>query len=98
MSNWRPEEWRNPYTVNPQLKDYPKNAFEQGADAMLEAIKQTGEHYGDIDAPYKTVGVLKQVRESGTIVFIPDKEVNHERKDNRFITSSILRGVLGICS
>jgi len=39
-NSWRPEGWENPYTVNPQLKDYPKNAFEQGADAMLKAISE----------------------------------------------------------
>lgn len=54
MSKWRPEGWENPYTVNPQLKDYPKNAFEQGADAMLEAVCKEIEK---VENPYRDKGI-----------------------------------------
>ena len=43
MSNWRPEGWRNHYTSGElcSIQDsiYGERAFEQGADAMLEAIR-----------------------------------------------------------
>jgi len=72
MSDWRPEGWKNPYMgkVGGDLG----NVYQAGADAMLEAIKQTGEHYSQVDAPYKTIAVLNHIKQSGWLVFIPDGE------------------------
>jgi len=68
--NWRPEGWENPHTGF-----YPTSeTFEEGADAMLEALKTLGQHYDDIEAPYRTIGVLKEIKEPGTLVFIPDND------------------------
>lgn len=35
MAIWRPPNWNNPYAPSPEF-----NAFEEGADAMLEALKK----------------------------------------------------------
>ena len=45
--SWRPEDWSNPYEREPDiLEGHPtyqeERAFEEGADAMLEALKQMG--------------------------------------------------------
>lgn len=88
MPKWRPEGWKNPYPVLDGLDEgtldsledilpavsaeMVHNAFEASADAMLEALKTLGQHYDDIEAPYRTIGVLKEIKEPGTLVFIPD--------------------------
>ena len=58
---WRPEGWDNPYTID---KDYESGlqgvAYEAGADAILEALRETGIHF-------KVSSI--------TLVTIPDEEV-----------------------
>lgn len=36
MSIWRPQDWKNPFNKSP----IEANAFEDGADAMLAAIRK----------------------------------------------------------
>jgi hypothetical protein len=74
MSNWRPESWKNEH-ITPNTKEpiYPEyQVFGAGGDAMLEALRKLGKHYNDVEAPYKTVGILMEIKERGTLVFIPD--------------------------
>jgi len=85
MNNWRPEDWNPDYTItlledanSGDVAQYTnvivKSAYEAGADAMLEALKELGKYYNDVEAPCKTIAVLQEIKERGWLVFIPDKE------------------------
>jgi hypothetical protein len=72
------------------LTERDKNLFEAGADAMLEAILKTGQYISNqVDKKYFNATVIQngtinqdslilarslKKGESGTLVFIPDKE------------------------
>ena len=72
---YRPKNWKNPFkgvkwTGDDHLVD---DAYEAGADAILEALKERGKYntagYGTTDFP--------QARE-GWFVFIPDEQVKKD--------------------
>ena len=71
MSNYRPKDWKNPYENHGAVLKEMGNeiAFEVGADAMLEKLKDNGtftygHHSPDID----------DQEISGYWVFIPNEE------------------------
>lgn len=77
---WRPNDWKNPH--NPEANIFPDevswtcvrrehNAFEAGADAMLEGLKKLGKHT-DGTAPTLSIDVL--LGQSGYLILIPDKK------------------------
>jgi hypothetical protein len=92
MSKWRPEGWLNPYTIpiysNKILTEIEikavynsqrgePGAFEAGADAILEALRQRGFHV-DNDASFTSLGehaTLSNKGNTGDYIFIPDDEV-----------------------
>ena len=44
--SWRPESWKNPYPIwvnSNEKRSVLHTAFEEGADAMLKAIEESGE-------------------------------------------------------
>ena len=66
MNGWRPEGWENPHSVALQF-----DAFEAGADTMLDALKEKG--------AWMTPGQMKLLAPDrkypyGYIVFIPEKK------------------------
>ena len=80
---YRPKDWKNPYTeenseiaIIVESGPMPDEAFEAGADAMLEGLKEEGiftygaGHYPDIEVP-------KEV--SGYWCFIPDEAEEYEQ-------------------
>ena len=86
---WRPDGWENPYYQEDggHLKSgedkYCYNAYEAGADAMLEVLRGNGLH----DAFYKNKNhevsnksgrplyiPVRNVPLIGTVIFIPDEE------------------------
>lgn len=84
MKSWRPEGWGNPYPDGTevvltekhliQAMEYPQSNYEvydAGADAMLDALRKTGEHRESkwVD---DTFGLHTEI--AGTLVFIPDDE------------------------
>jgi len=72
MSNWRPEGWENPHTGF-----YPTSeTFEEGADAMLEAISEKIEKYGRIKSYWVKAGSKKGKKEL-TRLTIADMEQAH---------------------
>jgi hypothetical protein len=80
MKTWRPEGWDNPYSEDKKLtkpwtewfQSDAEIAYEGGAAAMLEALKKQGQYYNDVEAPYKTVAVLKTIEKPCWLVLIPD--------------------------
>jgi hypothetical protein len=87
MTKWRPEGWENPYPTMQQMREFHadkaffydpqcRNAFDAGADAMLEALKQQfdSEHLES----YQTHNMCNGC--PGTWVFIPDEEVTNESR------------------
>lgn len=67
MSNWRPDNWENPYGKDQPKVRYmaiainnPGNAYEAGAQDIINYLRQSG--YRLKSAP-------------GLLVFIPDDEV-----------------------
>ena len=86
---YRPKDWKNPYepdgceVSSNQMIDAGEiehNAFEAGADAMLEALKKQGvtdEFYRNEDGEVCNrsgmhLYVLANPTARGTVVFIPD--------------------------
>lgn len=70
--NWRPEGWQTLKAKNYPLHCFTPDdcvgmAFEAGADAILEALKQTGTPTGLKYTAYAN-------DRKGWLVFIPDKE------------------------
>ena len=78
---YRPKEWENPYqggwarddegSLYPITQDAESDAFEAGADAMLEALK------GKKDSEYwkaKWEEICLKPPVNGWLVFIPDEE------------------------
>lgn len=71
MTNWRPEGWENPYLTDvfdPKYESpmmYEHDAFEEGADAMLEALK---------NLPRQSFVSTTPVIKSGFYIFIPDNK------------------------
>lgn len=78
--SWRPDRWDNPYpdltekaltekyllrAMEEQKSNY--EIFEAGADAMLGALRKTGDHYEVGRATLKV-----EIKEAGRLVIIPD--------------------------
>ncbi len=61
---WRPKGLTNPY---PALGSPPFNAFEEGVDAVLEALKKRGEYCRNHSSHPGNEGL-------GWLVLIPDDE------------------------
>lgn len=91
--NWRPEivKWEQAFieaveTHNTAIRggNYGRILFEAGADAMLEALKNTGVHIDENQNPLNTTvgGILDFFNkcERGWLVFIPDEEKNARAK------------------
>lgn len=83
---WRPDEWDNPCVA---IGECPQNLcsplghakiYEAGADAMLEALRKSGQRFGAAHNPF-----TGEWREAFIQVNIPEG-VKNERK--RFKTSS----------
>lgn len=91
--SWQPEGWSNPYILIPTTAAPDKRtqteheralavAYEEGADALLAALRKTGtkakagqEHYLTPHVPaYRTKGrrYLVVPHGNGCLVFIPD--------------------------
>jgi hypothetical protein len=78
MTNkWRPEGWKNPHSnLGIRTKNHKKfDAFESGADAMLEALMKDGTHVKR--GMYVKHGmwgedVYGMIQTSGIAVIIPD--------------------------
>lgn len=64
--NWRPKGWKNPYREE-DWQEQEKEIFENGADAMLKALREMG---GD---PKKMLG-LNNLFQNHRVVFIPNEE------------------------
>ena len=82
MKRYRLKDWKNPYTeenseiaIIVESGPMPDEAFEAGADAMLEGLKKEGTHQPSewIDDTFglHTTG-------AGTLVFIPDEGTKEE--------------------
>ncbi len=79
---WRPEGWKNPYNDIPGARPMaipigsPVNAFEAGAEAMLEVLRKRGVHV-DHNSSFSSVQehwTLRNSDNTGTYIFIPDDE------------------------
>ena len=89
MSKWRPDKWRNPhggisYTGDkPRSTDYDRDigkfdAFEAGADAMLEALRKQGIHVTESPWSFYRRNEANEYQfigedRPGVIVIIPDE-------------------------
>ncbi len=81
--SWRPPHWENPYPEDIRNGRTYASAriWEDGADAMLEALKAKGTRWdGKTDIIEDTFGlhpirlpVLDIKKAAGTLVFIPDE-------------------------
>lgn len=91
--SWRPNNWPNPYKHGDSVQawDVPEaydgvqdeeyNAYEAGADAMLEALKMNGIYgFEDASFPYDASVVIPLhynedpvFAKSGWLVFIPEE-------------------------
>lgn len=69
MKHWRPEDWKNP--TPDLLNDIAYDAYEDGADAILEALRKHGEY---TDGMASTLSINVRPEQKGWLVFIPDKE------------------------
>ena len=82
----RPNNWKNPHRAMEnipfadlfdahmrQKSDDRYRAYEAGADAILEALKEEGK-YTEGKAPTLSINVLPE--QKGWLVFIPDKEAS----------------------
>jgi hypothetical protein len=77
MNNWRPDGWKNPHDRKYlkkihgnkpyQLQDYESHIFEAGADAMLEALKNS-------EGSFHVARSAFMGKNNGTWVFILDQE------------------------
>lgn len=75
--NWRPEGWQNPYeTIDLAVKE-PRVVmgkaigYEEGADAMLEALRSSSQSYHPNSEGLKQE-LAKRPYPKGRWVFIPD--------------------------
>ena len=73
---YKPEGYKNPYPYNPEptptLPNTAYNAYEAGADAMLEGL-MTGVRYRVV-AEYVDGKELTIDSKNGYLVFIPEEE------------------------
>jgi len=86
MEGWRPDNWVNPYEELLRYEtnlDNHRTAFEAGADAILEALREYGlmVRAGNTLAyesnnRFKVFGNLTK----GVWVFSPDREVRNEKR------------------
>ncbi len=68
---YRPKGWENPFPDEPRehIRGGVHNAYEAGADAMLEALRK------ETEEPNYTEDLNQRVlRGNGKLVFIPDEE------------------------
>lgn len=70
---WRHKGWKTPYDPIVRVKEYL--AFEAGADAMLEALKEEGEH---LPEGFRVI-YFPTVMPAGRFIFIPDEDSNANR-------------------
>ena len=90
MSKWRPDGWQNPFAETDDFGMYKiplgednitnkRTCFEAGADAMLEALKETGlatpiGHWVEAVARGESSNTLAiPYDEKGWLVFIPEE-------------------------
>ena len=83
---WRPNGWENPF--NPAAfyhhKDFEvHDAFEAGADAILEALRAS-RLPEDIKLAIKRMRFIDWERPSGQVVFIPDEPTLEGGKNGNF--------------
>lgn len=84
MKKWRPKDWKNPNDEYhnafdiPTVQDAEWEAYEAGADAMLEALKNNCGLYGEMDTPFPfdhplpiTYDEEPVFTDNGWLVFIP---------------------------
>ncbi len=81
---WRPPEWNNPYTVENRPLDYNRvkeESFEQGADAIIEALRKIGIRTvglsvkPTIELVNLTLNITGDSNSKpGVVVFIPDDD------------------------
>jgi hypothetical protein len=79
--SYRPKGWKNPY---PSAQFHPmglfyKDAYEAGADAMLEALRKTGKSYESerdtgLMEDQTVLLVYVRTKPPGVVVFIPDED------------------------
>jgi len=76
---WRPNDWENPHETGEPLNWAASkevachNAYEAGADAILEALKRAGKHIytGGYAVNWEGERIIP-AGASGFIIFIPD--------------------------
>ncbi|KKM71232.1 hypothetical protein LCGC14_1432620 [marine sediment metagenome] len=76
MSEWRPDGRENLYPVMPIIT-YPEDfaarkTYEAGADAILEALRMSGQRV-DVEEAGATFGAPLYENSHGFMVFIPDE-------------------------
>lgn len=76
MKNWRPKDWKIQRTNPPHYEDKFEYmaGYEDGADAMLEALKRGGLYR----KPWYDEALGVKHNERGWLVFIPDDEDKDE--------------------
>ena len=81
---YRPKDWKNPYTeenseiaIIVESGPMPDEAYEAGADAMLEGLRGYGEAIGAnlVEVPCE----LRVGGRKGYLVFIPDEAEEYEQ-------------------
>ena len=81
--SWRPKGWTNPRQkeIPGYICDYEayRQAFEAGADAMLEALRSMGNHYSNLPECCRIIYDVAWHGGSGTTLFIPyeDKDATN---------------------
>lgn len=84
--NWRPENWETPKVIKKQIDGQSvgiiwevahshgwRDGYEAGADAMLEALRKTGNyHKGGTSGEYAWSGIA--IPKGFTLVIIPEEE------------------------
>ncbi len=86
MSEWRPGDWKNPYS-GVEFADWAESLWEAGADAIVAALIQGGVYgqytagidegpwiVGDDGTYFDIADVVSDENKKGYLVFIPDKE------------------------
>jgi len=85
--NWRPDGWDelragNCETLNPHCECVECIAFEAGADAMLEKLRERGNLIDIPDIGHNIMCPCEVVTPAkGVIVFIPDEETDEGLKE-----------------
>ena len=72
MSEWRPGDWKNPYS-GVEFADWAESLWEAGADAILAALKEQSTRV-DTGVEEGTINLTFHGGSHGFVVFIPDKE------------------------